>query len=402
MKRVLNILLIISIILLIFTDCKKSPHYRALIITGQNSTDWVASTPVLKQILEKTGIFECSILISPTPGGEWDKFRPAWDKYNLVVLNYNGEKWPETIRNGFISYVNNGGGVLVYHSASIAFPDWKEYNEICGISGWDNRSEKDGPYIYFRGNRMVLDSSAGPAGWHGEPREFEVRIRNTEHPVTRGLPVRWMHAKDLLYARLRGPAKNMEVLATAYCDTTGGGTGRDEPVMMAITYGKGRVFHTTLGFPGDGTSPALQCAGFITTLQRGAEWAASGKVTQPVPRDFPTVSGVVLRTEMKPITLKEEIENLAKYEIGMSTRYYKGLQDRIRKAAGDPDKLLEIEKMMVKLLENDKATIESKKLVLRELSWMGTDYCIPTIKKLQENAELKDEVDFALERLGVK
>ena len=402
MKRLFSIFLIISIILIILTRCSQSPHYRALIVTGQNSTDWAASTPVLKRILEQTGIFECSIIVSPAPGEDMSKFRPVFDRYDLIVLNYYGAAWPEDVKISFVNYVNNGGGILVYHSASRAFPDWKEYNEICGISGWENRSEKDGPYVYFRNNRMVLDSSAGPAGWHGEPREFEVRIRNSEHPVTKGLPVRWMHAKDLLYARLRGPARNMEVLATAHCDTTGGGSGRDEPVMMAITYGKGRVFHTTLGFPGEGDSPALQCTGFITTFQRGAEWAASGKVTQSVPRDFPTISGVVIRTDMKPLTLKSEIENLAKYEIGMSTRYYTGLQDRIRKAAGDPEKLMEIEKMMVKLLENEQATTESKKLVLRELSWMGTDYCIPAIKKLQENAELKDEVEFALERLGIK
>jgi hypothetical protein len=32
----------------------------------------------------------------------------------------------------------------------------------------------------------------------------------------------------------------------------------------------------------------MQCVGFITTLQRGAQWAATGKVTQAVPKSFPT------------------------------------------------------------------------------------------------------------------
>ncbi|MGQ9620199.1 MAG: ThuA domain-containing protein [Bacteroidales bacterium] len=402
MKRIKYIFVIVSILLIYFTSCRRSDKFRALIVTGQNTTDWMASTPVLKQILEQTGLFTCSIAISPAPGGEMTRFNPPFEKYDLVVLNYSGEQWGENLKKSFINYVNDGGGVVVYHSASGAFPGWKEYEELCGLTGWGGRSENVGPYVYYRGNRMVIDSSAGETGWHSNPKDFEVRSRNTEHPVTKGLPVRWMHANDLLYARLRGPAKNMEVLATAFCDTTDGGTGRDEPVIMAINFGRGRVFHTTLGFPGDGNNIALQCSGFITILQRGAEWAASGTVTQPVPGDFPTISGVVLRTGLKPLTPKETIEGLSNYEIGKSTKYYTDLQNQIRNAAGDPEKLLEIEKMMVRILKDNSATVESKKLILRELSWMGSDYCIASIKNLQKIVELKDEVDFALERLGVK
>jgi hypothetical protein len=46
---------------------------------------------------------------------------------------------------------------------------------------------------------------------------------------------------------------------------------------MAIQYGQGRVFHTTLGH--DAT--AMKGVAFQVTLQRGAEWAATGKVTLP-------------------------------------------------------------------------------------------------------------------------
>jgi type 1 glutamine amidotransferase len=68
----------------------------------------------------------------------------------------------------------------------------------------------------------------------------------------------------------------MTVLATAHSDPKNKGTGHDEPVLMALRYGKGRVFHTTLGHD----VAALSCVGFITTFQRGTEWAATGKVTQ--------------------------------------------------------------------------------------------------------------------------
>ena len=56
-----------------------------------------------------------------------------------------------------------------------------------------------------------------------------------------------MHAKDELYDSLRGPAEGMHVLATTYSAPEKGGTGRNEPMLMTVEYGKGRVFHTVLG-----------------------------------------------------------------------------------------------------------------------------------------------------------
>ena len=55
-------------------------------------------------------------------------------------------------------------------------------------------------------------------------------------------------------------------------------------MLMVLKYGKGRIFHTTLGHD----VAALSDVGFITTFQRGTEWAATGKATQKVPAGFPT------------------------------------------------------------------------------------------------------------------
>ena len=104
----------------------------------------------------------------------------------------------------------------------------------------------------------------------------------------------WMHQGDELYATLRGPGEHMTVLATAFSDPANQGTGRDEPQLMVLSYGKGRVFHTTMGHDVN----ALSCVGFITTLQRGTEWAATGKVTQKVPANFPTANSVSYRTDI--------------------------------------------------------------------------------------------------------
>jgi hypothetical protein len=101
------------------------------------------------------------------------------------------------------------------------------------------------------------------------------------------------------------------------------------------------------------------------------------------------------------MTLNEAFTNLSSYDISKSTKYYTFIQSQIRKAAGDEETLLKLEKKMVGLLNNKEATIESKKLILRELSWMGSDYCIPAVKNLSSVSELTDEVNFALARLQV-
>ena len=400
MKKQYLLLIVVAGLLTFFSACKNEAVYKTLIITGQNNHNWKASSPVLKQILDETGMFTAEIMITPEKGGDMKTFNPDFSKYKLVVLDYNGDSWSDKANAAFLEYVKNGGGIVVYHAADNSFPAWKEYNEMIGLGGWGNRTEKDGPYVYYKRNELVIDTAAGIGGSHGKRREFLVRTRVTDHPITKGLPVRWLHGNDELYSQLRGPAKNMEILATAFADTAaGGGTMRDEPMLMVISYEKGRIFHTAMGHADEGGGPAMQCAGFITTLQRGAEWAVTGNVTQPVPSDFPSAAGVVLRPDFREITLEEAIANVGSYDIAKSTRYFSYLQSHIRNLAGDEKGLLNLEKMMVKVLISNEATVEAKKLLLRELSWMGSDYSVPAIKDLVSNAELKDEAEYALARL---
>jgi type 1 glutamine amidotransferase len=265
---------------------------EALIVDGQNNhKNWPDTTKMMKKYLEETGLFEVEVATT-APKGTDPTFRPEFSKYDVVVSNYNGADWPAETRDAFVQYLKNGGGFVIVHAADNAFGKWKEYNEIIGVGGWDGRNENSGPYVYLsEDGKLVRDNSPGSGGHHGPEHPFSVVVRDADHPITQGMPREWMHAKDELYDKLRGPAANMRILATAYADPAKGGSGRNEPMIFTVTYGKGRVFHTPMGHG----NYSQECVGFITTLKRGTEWAASGKVTQELPGDFPSAKEVSQR-----------------------------------------------------------------------------------------------------------
>jgi len=260
------------------------PALKCLIVDGQNNHNWQETTPIMKKILEETDLFTVDVATSPPKGGNMSTFKPDFAKYDVVLLNYNGQAWPDETKKAFVNYVAGGGGVVVVHAANNAFSNWPEYNEITGVGGWGGRNEKSGPYVYWQDGKMVRDTSPGRAGAHGPQYPIQIVVRAPDHPVTKGLPEKFMHSTEEFYHSLRGPAKNLTILATALSKKDKKGTGRHEPVLMAINYGKGRVFHTVLGHSGT----QMKSVAFIVTLQRGAEWAATGKVTQKVPDDMPT------------------------------------------------------------------------------------------------------------------
>lgn len=285
---------------------------KVLLVTGQSNRyhNWAVSSVIIKRQLEASGRFTVTVATTPPkgtqPNQDMSSFAPDFKDYGAVVLDYEGFEFAPPVKAALVDYVRNGGGLVVVHAADNAFPAWPEFNEMIGVGGWggftpgyQNRTEAAGPKVRWRDGRMVLDQDTPGTAQHPNPHDFLMTVRTPDHPIVKGLPLQWMHAQDELYSNLRGPARNLTVLVTATAPTTmRNGTGENEPLIMVVNYGRGRIFHDTLGHVGPNqTEPIvpMNSVDFITLLQRGTEWAATGEVTIPVPADFPTADKVSVR-----------------------------------------------------------------------------------------------------------
>jgi len=304
--------LILLLVPLVDTSAQTSeePKLSALIVDGQNNHQaWPKTTVMMKQYLEQTGLFKVDVARTKfTWKGDREKaylakagveagtdhrkpktdpdFAPSFKDYDVVISNFGNSAapWPEATQKAFEKYVSEGGGFVTVHAADNSFGNWPEYNKMIGIGGWGGRKAKSGTYVYYSNDgELVRDDKDGKVGNHGRQHNIPIVVR-TKHPITDGLPESWLSAKDECYAMLNGPAENMTVLATGKDVSNRAPTNRHEPVMMVVSYDKGKIFHTTLGHE----SYSCEGVGFITTFTRGCQWAATGEVTLPVPEDFPT------------------------------------------------------------------------------------------------------------------
>jgi len=405
MKRASIIAVLVALTLtMLNVSCSREPSLNALILTGQNNHNWKKSSVALQQILEKSGKFIVETKVSPAAGEDMAGFIVDFSPYDVVVLDYTGDDWPGETRDNFLSYVENGGGVVVYHAANNAFPDWAEYNKIIGLGGWGGRNEESGPYLYVENGEIVRDNSPGRGGSHGRQHEFVVQAFQPSHPILKGLPEKWLQAQDELYSELRGPAENLELLAYAYADPKFGGTGRNEPMLFTVTYGKGRIFQTALGHAGNNDLffPAMESAGFVITTQRGAEWAATGKVTQAVPATFPSETQTIRWEFYEDISsgIKPFVARMQEFETGKSNESFTILKKLIGENLDNQVKMDEYHLAIKKLLKSKKSTLECKKVLLKEFSWIADDSYIDIYKELGKNLSLSAEAQYALSMIG--
>lgn len=269
---------------------------HVLIIDGFSNHDWKQTTAMTKWILEGSGRFDVDVTTIPSDSIELAAWRPDFTKYAVVIQNTNnihnpGLRWPSQAERALEKYVRRGGGLYILHSANNAFPHWKEYDKMIGL-GW--RPDTVGYALEIDSNKNIIRFSPGQGEGTGHGNRFNaiIEILN-RHPINKDYPPQWKTANTEVYYFPRGPAENLTVLSYAYDSSR---THRRWPVEWVVTYGKGHVYNSTMGhlWKGDVYPPAYRCVGYQTTVIRAVEWLATGKVTYPLPDDFPTKDSISL------------------------------------------------------------------------------------------------------------
>jgi len=234
---------------------------KLLILSGANNHNWKATTPVLRKMYADSGRFTVTVT-EDVPHLTGKDFA----KYDCLVSNYTtypkvkGHRWPKETEKAFLDYIAAGHGFVLVHAASTAWMDWPEFGDLIGMT-W--QKDKAGKNI----------------SGHGARHPFKIHFADTEHPITKGMKD-FVHVVDELYHR-QLLHKRAKVLATAFSDKAKGGSGADEPMIVLTRLGKGRCFHTAMGHD----TKAMAGPGFQTLMLRGTQWAATGKVTIPAPKE---------------------------------------------------------------------------------------------------------------------
>lgn len=236
---------------------------KLLIFSGANNHSWKTTTPLLKKVYEESGRFSVDVT------EDVPHINPAdFAKYDAIVCNFTtypniaGHRWPAETEKAFLDYISSGHGFVLFHAASTAWSDWPEFTDLIGLS-WQK------------------DANGKNISGHGQQHSFAVTIVDKEHPVTSGMKD-FQHVKDELYHR-QLKHSTAHVICTTFSDRDRNGSGVDEPMVVITELGKGRVFHNAMGHD----TKSMAGVAWKTLMLRGTEWAATGKVTIPIPADWP-------------------------------------------------------------------------------------------------------------------
>lgn len=218
---------------------------KVLLITGDDvapAHNWAEVSQAIKETLVDSQRFEVRVC---EDAGVLDS-AATLARYDLVFLHLFNAKTPtlsDVAKENLLQFVKGGKGFAVSHLSSASFKEWPEFGKLCG--------------------RYWVMGKSG----HGPRSVFKARVANKEHPVTQGLAD--FEADDELYAKMQGDVP-INVLVEADSDWS----NKTEPLAFTLEYGKGRVFHEAFGHDGKAIrNPSVQ-----KLIQRGCEWAATGKV----------------------------------------------------------------------------------------------------------------------------
>jgi type 1 glutamine amidotransferase len=285
----------------LFSAFANGQEIRVLIVDGMNNHDWQTGTRLMRAVLTAQGKFIVDVSTTPAgrdaPAEAWNAWRPQFSRYDVVINNFNGGhqengvEWPREVEKSLDDYVRGGGGLVVFHAGNNAFLHWQAYNEMIGL-GWRDKSFGRGIAIGDDGKPVMIPQGEGSGPGHPPRLDFQIHLTAARHPITQGMPAVWMHPSEQLTHGQHGPAEGLTVLTYAHSPVT----KQNEPMDWVRDYGKGRVYTTMLGHTWKNEpNPNFDCIGFQTLFSRGVEWAATGRVSIPIPAGFPGPDQIKLR-----------------------------------------------------------------------------------------------------------
>jgi len=224
-----------------------------LLLTGDNETDWRWTSTHLRQVLADSGKF--AVTVSLYPAADLAD-RAYLDQFRVVLIDYAGPRWGDPGESNLLAAVEDGLGVVAYHAAIRAFPDWPEYGRLVGFT-------------------------AGKGGGTSPFGPVKVTITDAEHPVVKGMGQGdGIHSDALMLGLELHAGAGYTMLANMASPDVAGGS--PQPAVLVGNYGKGRVVASALGRVELG-DPSTWIAYEDPELQQGliraTEWVATGKVT---------------------------------------------------------------------------------------------------------------------------
>ncbi len=231
---------------------------KVLILSGANNHNWRETTPAIKASLEETGRFTVDVE-EKVPDLKPDSFAP----YAVILSDFNtfgpdapAKTWDEATKKGLIDHLAKGHGLVIVHAGSSVFYDWPEFQKLaCGT--WEGKTS------------------------HGQIHINQVTFTDEESPITKGLQPFWI--RDEFWQDVK-VAPGAKALASVTPDKAFQGSGKPENILFTTEVGKARGFAIFLGHD----AITMKNSAWRCLLQRGTEWAATGKVTIAPPKDWPT------------------------------------------------------------------------------------------------------------------
>ncbi len=218
---------------------------RVLLLSGDDVSahNWQQIADATKQVLLASDKFEVTTAEQLT-ALESDTLTKDFDLIFITRYNRQGTLSDKGKAN-LLQFVKSGKGLALSHLASASFPEWTEFQTMVGRH-WVMGASGHGP-------RSIIKATITPA----------------KSPITKGIAD--FETDDELYAKLQGDAQ-ITVLVTADSDWS----KKTEPLVFTVKYGKGRIFHETLGHD----AKAINNPTTAQLIVNGSEWAATGKVTK--------------------------------------------------------------------------------------------------------------------------